>query len=191
MSPVRGSSPLTVAQSPRIASSDPLLLSTLSSFCCAGWLLLVTLPLLLASLPSLCPCQRPCCTGVLAIVALASLPTITAATAVDHAAVKCSRQSPSLPATATVELHLPLAIASPSSIAAAKPCHAATAIKRPRHHHPLRRRRPPLPPGRHLHHHHHHRCCHTHCCPLPKKEATAAPPPVYQWQHQRENVYKS
>jgi hypothetical protein len=26
---------------------------------------------------------------------------------------------------------------------------------------------------------------------LPKKEATAAAPPAYQWQHHRENVYKS
>jgi len=46
-----------------------------------------------------------------------------------------------------------------------------------------------LPLGCHSHHCHH--CCQTHQCPLPKKEATAAPPPVYQWQHQRENVYKS
>ncbi len=60
----------------RIMSSIPLLLSALLSFHCAGWLLPNTLPLLLASLPLLCPCQRPCCTGIIAIVALASLPSL-------------------------------------------------------------------------------------------------------------------
>jgi hypothetical protein len=50
---------------------------------------------------------------------------------------------------------------------------------------------PPLPllPG-HYRHHRHHRGQTRHL-PLPKKEATAAAPPVYQWQHQHENVYKS
>jgi hypothetical protein len=47
----------------------------------------------------------------------------------------------------------------------------------------------PLPPGRHcLHRYHRGQTCRRS---LPKKEATAAAPPAYQWQHQRENVYKS
>jgi hypothetical protein len=47
----------------------------------------------------------------------------------------------------------------------------------------------PLPPDHHrLQRHHHGQTCRH---PLPKKEATAAAPPAYQWQHQRENVYKS
>ena len=36
-----------------------------------------------------------------------------------------------------------------------------------------------------------HRRLRTRRRPLQKKEATTAPPPVYQWQYQRENVYKS
>ncbi len=58
--------------------------------------------------------------------------------------------------------------------------------------HPL----PPLPPpplplplGRHCLHR--HNCGQTHRHPLPKEEAIAAAPPAYQWQHQRENVFKS
>jgi hypothetical protein len=47
----------------------------------------------------------------------------------------------------------------------------------------------PLPLGCHrLHRYHHGQTCH---CQMSKKEATAAAPPVYQWQHQRENIYKS
>ena len=49
----------------------------------------VTLPLLLASLPSLRPRQHPRRTGVVAVVALASLPIAAAATAVVH----CRRQT--------------------------------------------------------------------------------------------------
>jgi hypothetical protein len=41
----------------------------------------------------------------------------------------------------------------------------------------------PLPLGRH---HHGQTCRHS----LQKKEATAAAAPAYQWQHQRENIYK-
>jgi hypothetical protein len=59
-----------------VMSSIPLLLSALLSFCCAGWLLHNMLPLLLASLPLLCPCQRSHCTGIIAVVALASLPLL-------------------------------------------------------------------------------------------------------------------
>jgi hypothetical protein len=55
---------------PHVASSDPLLLSALLSFCCAGWLLPVALPLLLASLPSLRLCQPPHRTGVVTVIAL-------------------------------------------------------------------------------------------------------------------------
>jgi hypothetical protein len=72
----------------RIMSSTPLLLSALLSFCCAGWLLHNTLPLLLASLPLLCPCQRPCCTGIIAVVALASLPLLPLTLPLSIAAVK-------------------------------------------------------------------------------------------------------
>ncbi len=46
---------------------------------------------------------------------------------------------------------------------------------------------PPLPLP--LHHCHHHYLSQTHCHSLPKKEATSAPPPVYQRQHQHENLY--
>ncbi len=63
----------SAAQLPCVASSTPLLLSTLSSFCCICWLLSVVLPLLLVSLPLLRPHQPPCCTGIVAIVALASM----------------------------------------------------------------------------------------------------------------------
>jgi hypothetical protein len=57
-----------------------------------------------------------------------------------------------------------------------------------------RRPLPPPPPlllplGHHRLHRHH--CGQTHRRQMPKKEATAAAPPGYQWQHQRENVYKS
>jgi hypothetical protein len=76
-------------RSHRVASSDPLLLSALSSFCCAGWLLPVALPLLLASLPSLRLRQPPRRTGVVTVIALASL--LTAATAT--AAIHCHRQT--------------------------------------------------------------------------------------------------
>ena len=38
---------------------------------------------------------------------------------------------------------------------------------------------------------HHWRCLPPHHRPLTNKEAAAPPPPVYQWQHQGENVYKS
>jgi hypothetical protein len=72
-----------------IMSSTPLLLSTLLSFRCAGWLLYNTLPLLLqASLPLLCPCQRPCCTGIITVVALASLPSLPPTLPLSIAAVK-------------------------------------------------------------------------------------------------------
>ncbi len=59
----------------RVMSSTPLLLSALLSFHCDGCLLPNTLALLLASLPLLCPCQCPCCTGIIAAVELASLPS--------------------------------------------------------------------------------------------------------------------
>ncbi len=55
---------------------------------CAGWLLHYTLPLLLASLPLLCPCQRPSCTGIIAVVALASLPLFPLTLPLSIAAVK-------------------------------------------------------------------------------------------------------
>jgi hypothetical protein len=60
----------------RIMSSTPLLLSALLSLCCVGCLLPNTLLLLLASLPLLCPCQSHRCTGIIAVVALASLPLL-------------------------------------------------------------------------------------------------------------------
>jgi hypothetical protein len=60
----------------RVISSTPLLLSALSSFHCAGWLLPNTLPLLLVSLPMLCPCQRSHCTGIITVIVLASLPSL-------------------------------------------------------------------------------------------------------------------
>jgi hypothetical protein len=72
----------------RVMSSTPLLLSALSSFCCAGWLLHIMLLLLLESLPLLCPCQRPCCTGIIAVVALASLPSLPPTLPSSIAAVK-------------------------------------------------------------------------------------------------------
>jgi hypothetical protein len=72
----------------RVMSSTPLLLSALLSFRCAGWLLHNTLPLLLASLPLLCPCQRPCRTGIIAVVALASLPLLPPTLPLSIAAVK-------------------------------------------------------------------------------------------------------
>jgi hypothetical protein len=72
------------ARSPHGVSSTSLFLSTLLSFCCANWLLPVTLHLLLVSLLLLCPWQHPCCTGVFAVVALASLPIAPASTAIVH-----------------------------------------------------------------------------------------------------------
>jgi hypothetical protein len=42
-----------------VMSSTPLLMSALSSFRCSSWLLPNTLPLMLTSLPLLCPCQPP------------------------------------------------------------------------------------------------------------------------------------
>jgi len=99
----------SAAQTPHVTSSAPLLLFALSSLCSASWLLPVVLPLLLVSLPLVRPCQRPRRTGVVAVVALASLPIVAAATALVH----CRHQLPSPPATATVECHLPLTIASP------------------------------------------------------------------------------
>jgi hypothetical protein len=71
-----------------VMSSTPLLLSALLSFCCAGWLLPNTLPLLLASLPLLCPCQHPRCTGIIAVVALASLPLLLQSLPLSIAAFK-------------------------------------------------------------------------------------------------------
>ncbi len=71
-----------------IMSSTPLLLSALLSFRCAGWLLHNTLPLLLASLPLLCPCQCPCCTGIITVVALASLPSLPPTMSLSIATVK-------------------------------------------------------------------------------------------------------
>ncbi len=71
-----------------VMSSTPLLLSALSSFCCAGWLLHNILPLLLASLPLLCPCQCPCCTGIIVVIALASLPLLPPTLPSSIAAVK-------------------------------------------------------------------------------------------------------
>jgi hypothetical protein len=59
----------------RVMSSTPLLLSAILFFRCAGWLLHNTLTLLLVSLLLLCLCQCPHCTGIIAIVALASLPS--------------------------------------------------------------------------------------------------------------------
>ncbi len=72
----------------RVMSSTPLLLFALSSFCCAGWLLHNTLPLLLAFLPLLCLCQRPCHTGIIAVVVLASLPSLPLTLTSSIAAVK-------------------------------------------------------------------------------------------------------
>ena len=95
-------------RSPRVASSDLLLLSALLSFCCAGWLLPVALPLLLASLPSLRLRQPPCCTGVVTIIALASLLTAATATAVVH----CHRQTQ--PSIAVATRHRHSRITSPS-----------------------------------------------------------------------------
>ncbi len=127
-------------RSRHVASSDPLLLSALSSFCCAGWLLPVALPLLLASLLSLRPRQRPHCTGVVTIIALASLLTAATTTAVVH----CHRQMQ--PSISVATRHRHSRITSPSRhrlavfhcrIAAVERCHAATAIKRPHHHLPI------------------------------------------------------
>jgi hypothetical protein len=73
----------------RIMSSTPLLLSALLSFRCASWLLHNTLPLSLqVSLPLLCPCQRPRCTGIITVVALASLPSLPPTLPLSIAAVK-------------------------------------------------------------------------------------------------------
>ncbi len=61
----------SAAQSPCVVSSAPLLLPTLLSFCCICYLLLpVMVPLLLAFLPSLHPCQCPCCSGIVTIIGL-------------------------------------------------------------------------------------------------------------------------
>ena len=96
---------MTAARLPCIASSDPLLLSALLSFCCAGWFLSVALPLLLAF------CHRFAHAN--ALVRLSSLPLLgwhlrqspPPPLTLSIASVKCSRQSPSPPATASVELH--------------------------------------------------------------------------------------
>jgi hypothetical protein len=73
----------------RVMSSTPLLLFALLSFRCAGWLLHNTWPLSLqASLPLLCPYQRPCRTGIITVVALASLPSLPPTLPLSIAAVK-------------------------------------------------------------------------------------------------------
>ena len=85
---------MTAARLPHVVSSAPLLLSALSSFCCAGCLLPVVLPLLLASLQLLRRLQHPRCTGIVAVVVLASLPIAATVTAVVHC--YCRQTQPSI-----------------------------------------------------------------------------------------------